>query len=219
MSLNLFSDIPRLFLVEGVFAANQNSTNFSEVCLLSVIRVIWARVRLGHMSLFPVTISSVKLLPCKQKFCPFSFSGRASASLWFVTHSLTPYLCFSLSSSPIQSAVSAGSDGDEEGGWGQRHVTLPPPVPIVQLAWHRVAVAETKFQTESGEIIFCPCWSKPSHFGLAGLVRSQFNSDWLKYNQNQWQFMLSSNLHYIKVEIETTSTFVNPNVYNILRNT
>lgn len=57
-----------------------------------------------------------------------------------------------------QPAVSGGSDRDEESGRGQRHPTLPPPVPHLGLLRHRVAAAETKLQAESGEIR-CVCVS------------------------------------------------------------
>lgn len=68
-----------------------------------------------------------------------------------------------LSLSPFQPAISGCPDGDEEGRWGQCHLTMPPSVPIIQLSGHRVATAETKLQTESGEIRF-PLFSVCPHF-------------------------------------------------------
>lgn len=53
--------------------------------------------------------------------------------------------------SSTQPAVSGCSDGDEESRRGQRHLAVSPSVPVVQPARHRVAPAETKLQTESGE--------------------------------------------------------------------
>lgn len=87
-------------------------------------------------------------------------SERASVLIWHLSTSL-PLL------SSTQPAVSGCSDGDEESGWGQRHLTMPPSVPVVQLTWHWVATAETKLQTESGEIrfLFLPL-SSPFHCNM-----------------------------------------------------
>lgn len=67
------------------------------------------------------------------------------------------FVCVLIAASPAvlcsgaQPADGGGSDGDEEGGRGQRHPAVPPPVPLLQLPGHRVAAADAKLQAaESG---------------------------------------------------------------------
>lgn len=83
-----------------------------------------------------------------------SSSDRASVPIWHLSTSSLPHHSLPSPLSSTQSAVSRCPDGDEEGCWGQCHLTMPPPIPIIRLSWHRVATAETKLQTESGEMGF-----------------------------------------------------------------
>lgn len=91
---------------------------------------------------------------------------QASVPIWHLSTSLCLPLPVSLflSLSPIQPAVSGRADGDEEGRWGQRYLAMPPSVHIVQLSRHRVATAEVKLQTESGEMKWFLLSVWPPHF-------------------------------------------------------
>lgn len=77
---------------------------------------------------------------------PVSSCHGNGSLIWHDSASLLFFL------SCTQPGVSGCSDRDEESGWGQRHLTLPPSVPHIWLVWHRVAAAETKLQTDSGKI-------------------------------------------------------------------
>lgn len=85
-----------------------------------------------------------------KSFCAFFIMLCICLLLWMDLstqpgHVSTCFFIFSslLYFSSTQPAVSGCSDGDEKGCWGQRYLTMPPPVPIVRLSWHWVATTET----------------------------------------------------------------------------
>lgn len=92
------------------------------------------RLLLENTQPLPVCVSRVLCVGFRRRFC------RVLIAL------PPPALC-----SGAQPADGGGSDGDEEGGRGQRHPAVPPPVPLLQLPGHRVAAADAKLQAaESG---------------------------------------------------------------------
>lgn len=135
--------------------------DISQICQLTGI--------LGHISpCLSVSISSVGtvLLPI-HSICLLSQVWIESAvPSWLLSPLSIPLLSFT------QPAVGGGPNGDEEGGWGQCHLTVPPSVPVIQLSGHRVAPAEAQLQAESGKatllslfVLSAPFHSHTAQFG------------------------------------------------------